>query len=37
MRLFATTAFIALAAIPALAQDWKADYKTAQEFAARSY
>lgn len=28
MRLLATTAFIALAAVPALAQDWKADYKT---------
>jgi phosphonate transport system substrate-binding protein len=27
MRLLATTAFIALAAVPALAQDWKADYK----------
>lgn len=27
MRLFATSAFIALAAVPALAQDWKADYK----------
>jgi phosphonate transport system substrate-binding protein len=27
MRLFATTALIALAALPAFAQDWKADYK----------
>ena len=28
MRLFATTALILLAAVPAFAQDWKADYKT---------
>jgi phosphonate transport system substrate-binding protein len=27
MRLFATTALIALAALPAFAQDWKSDYK----------
>jgi len=27
MRLFATTALIALAALPALAQDWKTDYR----------
>lgn len=27
MRLFATTALIALAGLPAFAQDWKADYK----------
>jgi phosphonate transport system substrate-binding protein len=27
MRLFATTALIALAALPAFAQDWKTDYK----------
>lgn len=27
MRLFATTALVALAALPALAQDWKTDYR----------
>jgi len=28
MRLFATSALIALCAVPAMAQDWKADYQT---------
>ncbi|MBN2630706.1 MAG: phosphonate ABC transporter substrate-binding protein [Rhodobacteraceae bacterium] len=28
MRLFATTALLALCAVPAMAQDWKADYQT---------